>query len=75
MKLVLSFFLVCLVSISYQENFARPPLPYAHPRARAHYVPLFYSNGIPAGYDIVDDHKVRREFFSFIGDYSDGEIK
>ena len=57
MKLVLSFFLVCLVSISYQENFAKPPLPYAH-RARSHYIPLYYANGIPAGYDIIDDNKV-----------------
>lgn len=59
MKLILSLMLVCLVTISQQENLAR-----AHYRARAHYLPLFYSNGLPAGYDLINDDKViLNEFF------------
>ncbi|XP_057378712.1 uncharacterized protein LOC130700748 [Daphnia carinata] len=55
MKL-LSVLLFCFVSVSHQENNVRPPVPYAR-QSRARYVPLFYSNGVPAGYDFIDDNK------------------
>ncbi|XP_032790806.2 uncharacterized protein LOC116927873 [Daphnia magna] len=56
MKLFLSILLFCFVSVSYQENNVRPPVPYAR-QSRARYVPLFYANGVPAGYDFIDDKK------------------
>ncbi|KAI9563723.1 hypothetical protein GHT06_011187 [Daphnia sinensis] len=56
MKLFLSILLFCFVSVSHQENYVRPPVPYAR-QSRARYVPLFYSNGVPAGYDYIEDNK------------------
>ncbi len=56
MKLLLSFLLLCLACLA---TGVRPPMPYAR-QARARYVPLYYANGIPAGYDFFnDDSKVK----------------
>lgn len=57
MKLIGAILIVSLVSVSSQESFNRAPLPYVH-RARSHFIPLFYANGIPAGYDLIDTNKV-----------------
>lgn len=65
MKLFLSILLFCFVSVSYQENNVRPPVPYAR-QSRARYVPLFYANGVPAGYDFIDDKKVYTFCFPII---------
>lgn len=52
MKLALTLaFLCCYVSVSVQQERR-----VIHPRAL--YVPLFYADGLPAGYDIIDSNKV-----------------
>ena len=54
MKLALLFlFLFCSFAISRQEAAADEER-YNHPRAL--YVPLFYPDGLPAGYDIIHNN-------------------
>lgn len=49
--LVLSIVLVGLIGASKQQNAAavRPFVLFNRP----HYMPLFYANGVPAGYDVI----------------------
>lgn len=67
MKFALLFF-CCFVSISHQE-VERYIAPRNHPRSL--YVPLFYADGLPAGYDIIqnNDHQANvSSFKSFLVD-------
>ncbi|EFX71145.1 hypothetical protein DAPPUDRAFT_327500 [Daphnia pulex] len=57
MKLLLSFLLLGLACLA---TGVRPPMPHAR-QARARYVPLFYANGIPAGYDFFNDDRKAEE--------------
>lgn len=46
MKVAIALLIVCFASTSHQVQ------------PRAHYIPLYYADGLPAGYDIVDWAKV-----------------
>ena len=49
MKMILVL-LFCLVGVTYQQRYIWPHQP---THAQAKYQPLFYANGVPAGYDIL----------------------
>ena len=49
MKLTL-LLVTCLVGVSYQQRYIWH-VPYG---PRAHYTPLYYADGLPAGYDLIE---------------------